>query len=273
MDVTRNNFSEALPAFSAALSECNFVSIDLEMTGISHPKDHFHSKEKVDDRFQSLRRTATMFAPIQIGVCTFKEIEQMDGRVEVVAHPFQFNCIPRHIDPMLSPTFEMCTSAMAFLLENNFDFQKSIRDGVPVTTDFAAVEVSRTMFCGLKNDQQPLESSKKGERKSIYDKIEEDAMYVNRRVCPPSFFLHCARMVVLTFVSLCVLVQFCRNEMVSWTGRTGWTRRRGRTSSPCVSLFCEVISTNWREHCQLSATTIGKQYCVFDTYESWLGLC
>eukprot|EP01028_Stygiella_incarcerata_P007813 TRINITY_DN326_c0_g1_i1.p1 TRINITY_DN326_c0_g1~~TRINITY_DN326_c0_g1_i1.p1 ORF type:complete len:548 (+),score=150.68 TRINITY_DN326_c0_g1_i1:93-1646(+) len=177
MDVTRHNFSEALSSFSAALSECNFVSIDLEMTGISQPKDHFHSKEKVDDRFHSLRKTATIFAPLQIGVCTFKEVEQMDGRVEVVAHPFQFNCIPTHIDPMLSSSFEMCASTIAFLLENNFDFQKSIRDGVPLTNSFAAVEVSRTMLCGLKNgDQQVPDSSKKGELKALYEKIEEDAI-------------------------------------------------------------------------------------------------
>eukprot|EP00057_Strongylocentrotus_purpuratus_P021327 XP_011675801.1 PREDICTED: poly(A)-specific ribonuclease PARN-like [Strongylocentrotus purpuratus] len=93
MEVTIDNFNEALKLMSSALDHCSFVAIDGEFTGL-----HSGSSPGVFDtpaeRYQHLKENCCDFLLIQLGVCIFKYEKQKKG-YGYVAYPFNFYVFPR----------------------------------------------------------------------------------------------------------------------------------------------------------------------------------
>eukprot|EP00455_Lapot_gusevi_P041194 TRINITY_DN474_c0_g2_i2.p1 TRINITY_DN474_c0_g2~~TRINITY_DN474_c0_g2_i2.p1 ORF type:complete len:636 (+),score=199.19 TRINITY_DN474_c0_g2_i2:100-2007(+) len=126
MDVTKSNFSAAADEFERHLAAAEFVSFDLEMTGIrvdgvdpswSDPTASFYRKAK---------RVASTYNIIQIGLAIFEKTPEGG----YVSRPFNFFLIPassKGFNPRI--TFE--TAALEFNRDHGMDFNKWVREGVP----------------------------------------------------------------------------------------------------------------------------------------------
>ncbi|KAJ1926288.1 hypothetical protein FBU59_007330, partial [Linderina macrospora] len=142
MDVTRDNFKAALREFSAAITTCDFVAIDMEMTGL-YPDNQSkpYRKDTNDERYQKLKKSAEMFGVVQVGICLFTWIdsasEDSDGGNQesggyYEACPFNFNVFPcTNVSGIPVTThFNYQNTAFEFLAKNSFDFNKWIYQGV-----------------------------------------------------------------------------------------------------------------------------------------------
>ena len=83
--VTKSNFESALEDLRRHVRAADFVSVDLEMTGItSAPWRESLELDRSDVRYLKVKDSAEKFAVVQFGVCPFR----WDGSKEsFVAHP------------------------------------------------------------------------------------------------------------------------------------------------------------------------------------------
>ena len=72
MDVTLKNFEEVLPKVKRAIELADFLSFDLELTGLHWDKESEPTiMDDLPTRYQKVRETASNFAIIQFGLCCF----------------------------------------------------------------------------------------------------------------------------------------------------------------------------------------------------------
>merc|ERR1712072_537688 len=100
MNVTKDNFLEALPSFTQHLEEASFVAVDLEFTGITLSRDkngqsrHIEKADTPKRRFDRvLRDIVQTYSIIQVGVCVFAESPGGSPR-GMVATPYNFYVFP-----------------------------------------------------------------------------------------------------------------------------------------------------------------------------------
>eukprot|EP00754_Rhynchopus_humris_P052071 Rhum_TRINITY_DN9906_c0_g1::Rhum_TRINITY_DN9906_c0_g1_i1::g.35878::m.35878/K01148/PARN, PNLDC1; poly(A)-specific ribonuclease len=142
MNVDTDNFAEGLEALRASLNDCQYVAMDLEMTGISLSGDARTAVSITDtpqQRYVKYKVAVEKFAPMQVGLACFKETQEGT----LAAAPFNVYVFPRSIEdgslgaPHI-PQVSLCSSAMSFHRGNGFDFQRWVDKGVPYVT--SAVE-------------------------------------------------------------------------------------------------------------------------------------
>eukprot|EP00057_Strongylocentrotus_purpuratus_P028162 XP_011682636.1 PREDICTED: poly(A)-specific ribonuclease PARN [Strongylocentrotus purpuratus] len=129
MEVTIDNFNEALKLMSSALDHCSFVAIDGEFTGL-----HSGSSPGVFDtpaeRYQHLKENCCDFLLIQLGVCIFKYEKQKKG-YGYVAYPFNLYVFPRPSTRAAPDQRFLCqSSSIDFLVSHGFDFNKVFYKGL-----------------------------------------------------------------------------------------------------------------------------------------------
>lgn len=83
--VTRSNFEPALAELRGYVRAADFVSIDLEMTGVTSApwRDSFEF-DRSDVRYLKVKDSAEKFAVVQFGVCPFR---YDSSNQSFVAHP------------------------------------------------------------------------------------------------------------------------------------------------------------------------------------------
>ncbi|KAJ2754167.1 hypothetical protein IWQ56_006535, partial [Coemansia nantahalensis] len=133
MDVTRDNFAAALARFKAAIGGCDFVAMDMEMTGLYESREHQPNarQDSQDERYAKLRRSVEAFTVVQVGICLFTWVADGDaGYYE--ARPFTFNVFPGASAGSVSADvhFGCKSSAFDFLTRSSFDFNKWVYQGV-----------------------------------------------------------------------------------------------------------------------------------------------
>eukprot|EP01119_Soliformovum_irregulare_P001323 TRINITY_DN1104_c0_g1_i1.p1 TRINITY_DN1104_c0_g1~~TRINITY_DN1104_c0_g1_i1.p1 ORF type:complete len:567 (-),score=153.47 TRINITY_DN1104_c0_g1_i1:234-1934(-) len=128
MDATKHNFAEVFETFQKSLSESDFVSFDLEFTGLSDSntgRDPFASASRY---YSVWSQQVKKFAPTQFGVCTWKWIEE-ERYYE--AKPFNFNIFKQQVSiNSVTTCFLSQAASLTFLGENKFDFNKWVKDGI-----------------------------------------------------------------------------------------------------------------------------------------------
>lgn len=95
MEVWEHNYESALVAFKRELDRCEFVSVDLEFSGLRASSESRKPClfDEPETRYAPARDTARLFTPFQLGLCTFRRTsEQPDAGL--VAMPFAFNLLP-----------------------------------------------------------------------------------------------------------------------------------------------------------------------------------
>lgn len=130
MEVTQHNFFEVLPVVNTAIEACDFVAIDLEMTGLFPSEETAYKIHNLDDhqeRYEKLCCSAKSFLPSQVGLCCFRWDE---STCSYVASTFNFYVFPRPIGRNSDSRFVCQTGSLSFLAGTGFDFNKFIRDGI-----------------------------------------------------------------------------------------------------------------------------------------------
>ena len=115
MEVTRDNFEEALSKLESILPSAQFASLDLEFTGIKGKPETF--SDSLQERYSNMRHIATTFKIIQVGISLF--VRQDDT---LQCFPFNFYVFPD--DP--KSRIVLGASAMHFLKGHNMDFNLSL---------------------------------------------------------------------------------------------------------------------------------------------------
>ncbi|XP_052178886.1 poly(A)-specific ribonuclease PARN [Diospyros lotus] len=129
-NVTKSNFEPALADLRGLVRDADFVSIDLEMTGVtSAPWRESFEFDRFDIRYLKVKDSADKFAVVQFGVCPFRWDASNHS---FVAHPHNFYLFPRQDIPVDSPSYEfLCqTASIDFLAKYQFDFNLCIREGI-----------------------------------------------------------------------------------------------------------------------------------------------
>ncbi|KAJ2666854.1 hypothetical protein IW148_000582 [Coemansia sp. RSA 1199] len=131
MDVTKDNFGQALNEFTAAIGACDFAALDMEMTGLYESREYQPSREdSCDERYAKLRCSVETFGVVQVGICLFTwKADGDSGFYE--AQPFNFNVFPASTVGGVDAGFSSRASALAFLAKNSFDFNKWVYQGIP----------------------------------------------------------------------------------------------------------------------------------------------
>ncbi|XP_017490510.1 PREDICTED: poly(A)-specific ribonuclease PARN-like [Rhagoletis zephyria] len=144
MDVTKSNFEKAVTAIEAVLPAADFVSVDLEFTGLSTTitNDYLDTYEQV---YAKSRANVVQFQIIQIGLSIFKAVKKEVGAAEEEedrlkrceefdCHSFNFYIFPRPCRALERQEKERFflsqASSLAFLAEHGFDFNRLIAEGV-----------------------------------------------------------------------------------------------------------------------------------------------
>ncbi|KAL3851129.1 hypothetical protein ACJIZ3_013011 [Penstemon smallii] len=129
-NVTKSNFEPVLAELRRVVRESDFVSIDLEMTGLtSAPWRECFEFDRPDIQYLKVKDSAEKFAVVQFGVCPFRW-DQLNN--SFIAHPHNFYIFPRQEiqGDGLSYEFLCQTSSMEFLAKYKFDFNACIYEGI-----------------------------------------------------------------------------------------------------------------------------------------------
>jgi poly(A)-specific ribonuclease len=131
MDVDKVSFEPRLLQILEALSTAHFVSIDLEMSGVSSrsagPARH---KQSLQERYTELKQSAERYQILQIGL-TIAQEDSEQGKYVLRPYNFPLNpCIEeKSLD--LERIFSFQSGAVDFLLEHGFKIEEPFEHGVP----------------------------------------------------------------------------------------------------------------------------------------------
>ncbi|KAF9324537.1 hypothetical protein BG006_000444 [Podila minutissima] len=134
MEVLRENFNAELPWIEQAISECDFIALDAEFSGLhTGPRRGGNMNISLEESYEELRQAATQFMTIQIGVSTFT-YDHINN--SYVAKPFNFYIYPTTTAGYAPQgrCFMTEASSLDFLAQNGFDFNKWVYQGVNYTT-------------------------------------------------------------------------------------------------------------------------------------------
>ncbi|KAI8075056.1 CAF1 family ribonuclease-domain-containing protein [Gongronella butleri] len=127
MEVLKGEFEVMLPSIREALKEADFIAIDAEFTGLKPPDVSYHTQDDPQTRYTKVCESVRTYTVIQYGVCAFKTTHE-----GVKAKPFNFYIFPNESDDFRSTrSFVSDASSLVFLANNQFDFNKMVRCGIP----------------------------------------------------------------------------------------------------------------------------------------------
>ncbi|KAF9570497.1 hypothetical protein EC968_001771 [Mortierella alpina] len=133
MEILRENFQRELPYIKEAIEECEFIAIDAEFSGLHTEPNKRTQQTTLDEGYEELRKSATQFLTVQIGITTFT-FDPRNGTY--LAKPFNFFIFPTTATGY-SPQgrcFLTEASSLDFLAKNRFDFNKWVYQGVHYMT-------------------------------------------------------------------------------------------------------------------------------------------
>lgn len=139
MDVTRENFEEAMVKLEAVLEspQLRFVSFDEEMSGINFAGVGFHQFNDTSDRpckrYAKMRRVASSFGLIQLGLTAWQESGE-----DLVASPFNIYVFPGSGDILLSG------DAVGFLNKHGMSWSTWLEKGVPYVDEAGEANLSKS---------------------------------------------------------------------------------------------------------------------------------
>ncbi|RDL34454.1 Ribonuclease H-like protein [Venustampulla echinocandica] len=138
MDIDQANFRRHLLSILKHIASANFITFDLEMSGITtRPKysmgdrSHDINKPTLQQQYDEMRSAAETFQVLQIGITC---VEEDHEREYYLARPYNFNLSPLSaagVDLKLDRKLTFSSSSCDFLLKNRFDFGKVFTSGVP----------------------------------------------------------------------------------------------------------------------------------------------
>ena len=134
MDVNREDWPYMLQPMLTALSNAHFVSIDLELSGISTKAsraadDDTARKQTLQERYTEMKAAAEKYQVLQLGITIVREDVE---RGVYIARPYNL-----YLDPVLKErlnidrTFSFQSSSVDFLLMHGFSIDGPFYKGLP----------------------------------------------------------------------------------------------------------------------------------------------
>jgi len=131
MNIVRKNFTEKLPEILKRISTAEFVSLDLEFTGLPH-KDCYNMLDTREERYQKVSKSIQEFFVLQYGVSIFTREEN-----KYTAHTYNIFLSPlgsAETQRSSARKFSFLASTIDFLSEHNFDFNTTFSQGIKYLT-------------------------------------------------------------------------------------------------------------------------------------------
>lgn len=129
MDVDKIAFPPRLLEILEALSECTFVSIDFEFSGVSTKAATRNGRQSLQDRYAETAESASKYQILQVGLTTATWDYEKGA---YVLKPYNIPISPTFDEDLdLERQFSFQSGAVEFLLKNAFNFNVSFEDGVP----------------------------------------------------------------------------------------------------------------------------------------------
>ncbi|KAI8609926.1 ribonuclease H-like domain-containing protein, partial [Chytriomyces sp. MP71] len=131
MDVTKRSFRDTLPALASALLQCDVVALDTELSGLHKTSAEAAAFDDLPQtRFEKLRSSARTFAVVQFGVATFTWDPVINKYVSKAFNFPIFGVTGKQLFD-LERRFLVESGAVDFLIQNNFNFDETFRNGIP----------------------------------------------------------------------------------------------------------------------------------------------
>ncbi|XP_021916008.1 pre-piRNA 3'-exonuclease trimmer-like isoform X2 [Zootermopsis nevadensis] len=127
-EITRNNFEQKYPKIVESLRNAVFIAVDTEFTGLLSDPDFKASLfDTSNERYDKLRRSVQHFIIMQIGICTFRFVQDKN---KYEASRYTFYIFPKSF-ASVDNKFMCQASSLEFLCQHDFDFNKFVYEGVP----------------------------------------------------------------------------------------------------------------------------------------------
>ena len=121
------DFHELLPQIEESIDRCAFIAIDCELSGLNVTDEKENCFETVEERYHSVRQSASQFLVVQFGLCPFFYDEEKD---EFTHQAYNFFTYPKQFSKNAPNMRFLCeSSSLEFLAESGFDFNKLIYYG------------------------------------------------------------------------------------------------------------------------------------------------
>ncbi|CAK8565755.1 unnamed protein product [Lathyrus sativus] len=176
--VTVANFEPSLAELRHHVRSSDFVSIDLEMTGVtSSPWRESFKFDRSDVRYLKIRDSASRFAVVQFGVCPFR---WDSSNQSFVAYPYNFYIFPRQELDGFGPCNEfLCqTTSINFLAKYQFDFNVFIHEGISYLSREQEKEAIRSL--NSMHDNECSDNSKLNGVRDLPSVNMADILFVER---------------------------------------------------------------------------------------------
>ncbi|XP_066917368.1 poly(A)-specific ribonuclease PNLDC1-like isoform X1 [Clytia hemisphaerica] len=128
-DVTKENFNRIFPTIEWSIRNSEFIAIDGEFTGLSTSNTFEPTLfDTPKERYAKLKRSLSKFTLCQLGLACFVRSTKIENSYDT--YVFNIYSCPASFGSIDSK-FTCQASALKFLTEHHFDFNKFVKEGVP----------------------------------------------------------------------------------------------------------------------------------------------
>ncbi|KAK7730837.1 hypothetical protein SLS53_008915 [Cytospora paraplurivora] len=180
MDIDRSSFWERLPLILKAISEAQFVSVDLEMSGIAVGKGESREVSSLQKIYDDARTAAETFTILQFGLTCLRWDPATEAYVtktiNVPVHPGVVggDGTSQQLDRTVNRCLSFSTKTIAFLQEHGFSFADVFNKGVPYlsTTEAAQKEIINCFQNKVQDDYRIDISQLPPQAKEFYNDVQ-----------------------------------------------------------------------------------------------------
>jgi poly(A)-specific ribonuclease len=168
MEILKENYLEYEQQIIQDINNCNFLSLDLELTGIANKMRNF--LDSPTERYFKIKISAEKFKIIQLGIVPWFKNEN-NKIVEYRAKPYNIYLFPD--EEVGNQQINCELSSIVFNRENGMDFNKWIRNGVNYINEKQFKRISENLIENNINNYNP-DDTKKFKKVNLYkedDKI------------------------------------------------------------------------------------------------------
>jgi hypothetical protein len=142
MNITKLNFKYLYPRVLQTIKNSNFISLDLEFSGITLTKELINSRQDDNElRYFKIKENIKNFIPLQLGMCGVK---CKDTHVKL--YPMNFYIFPYADEQnFYNKKYLFDISSINFLASNNFDFNKTFYDGIQYLSLYESEELKKSV--------------------------------------------------------------------------------------------------------------------------------
>ena len=158
MDINATSYLGNLLDIFTAISESQFVSFDLELSGVcSKQRRPNGEKQTLQERYEEVKQAAERYQILQIGLTCVREVsrpvesgENQDSEIVYGVQPYNFNLSPLLPERMgVERIFSFQSGAAQFLIQHGFRMDLPFTEGVPYLSRDEAKVVKATAYAKM----------------------------------------------------------------------------------------------------------------------------